>query len=662
MKKIFSELIKYLEDKRNFIDVALDIFSTVTKEIADEISLFQLDSDGKMCRRILYSDSRGGVDYEEGHPVYLDSVLEENPNTVVMPIFIRNEVAMYLKALCKTGDSDIRSEILKVALLIQNIAEDRNFKSSISGSYQVLEDALDSIPIGVAILDNNKKEVLLMNRVATESEAVQNAIGIGLDRYLESGESSLEDIYEDTSGLWYDVQFTDLDWINKEKVLVGTAIDVTQKVKNRQRIEYQANNDYLTGLFNRMKCERDLSEIIKKTIAAREKGVLIFLDLDNFKQVNDGLGHQYGDVLLQEVAGALQSVPQINNCCYRMGGDEFVIIVHPDKFKYITDIVETISKRFNQAWHIMDVDYYCTMSMGLAIFPDHGQNVEEIIKNADFVMYEAKKGGKNKYLWYSLDYSNSNAKKTEFENSIRDLVVDSCKDFEIHYQPVVDTEGKIYGAEALVRINSGEMGTLMPIEFLPVAEYLGLMNKIGNFVFLESCKTLKEWNVKHPDLKLYINMAPTQLMVSKAAEQIINMVNEAGADINNVCCEISEKTEFRSVDTALDTMEILNVHGMTVSLDDFGSGKMSIDFLKRSHASIIKFDSSFTRILPPTNYSKMILKAISEIAKNLKIDIAFVGIETEEQKNLAIEAGGRFLEGFYFGEALPKDKFEAVWL
>lgn len=316
--------------------------------------------------------------------------------TFKLPVFIRDRAAMYVAVVKDNMTDEDKIEFTEKILILQNVAAVGNFSDSIAASYKVMEDALDRVPVGVAVLDNESRRVLLLNSVAARSESVQSIMGKALKLYTDTGKQTLEDIYDNSSGLWYDVNFSGLKWINGEDVLVCTTIDVTQKIRNRQKIEYQANNDYLTGLFNRMKCERDLDEILKN-MNPGEKGCVVFLDLDNFKQVNDGLGHQYGDVLLQEIAYSLQETDGIKNSCYRMGGDEFVIIVKPWYFDKITEIVDKISKRFNDIWHIMDVDYYCTMSMGIAVFPDQGKTVDELIKKPTLQCMRQRKAVKTAF-------------------------------------------------------------------------------------------------------------------------------------------------------------------------------------------------------------------------------------------------------------------------
>lgn len=640
----------------DFTSVVHNIFSELYTGLnLDSIELFQMN--GEQYGRIVCALPDNGI--QDGTLISLDEFLKEK--TFKLPVYIRDKAAMYVAAVKENMTDEDKAEFAKKLLLLQNVAAIGNFSDSLAASYKVMEEALDRVPVGVAVLDKESRKVLFLNSVAAQSEPVQNVMGEALKLYTDTGKQTLEDIYDNSSGLWYDVNFSNLKWINGENVLVCTTIDVTQKIRNQQKIEYQANNDYLTGLFNRMKCERDLDELLKN-MKPGEKGCVVFLDLDNFKQVNDGLGHQYGDVLLQEIALSLQETEGIKNSCYRMGGDEFVIIVKPWYFRMITEIVDKISKRFNDIWHIMDVDYYCTMSMGIAMFPDQGQTVEELIKKADFAMYEAKKGGKNRFLWYTKEDEERKCVNNEFRDSIKELVGDDCRDFDINYQPVVDKNGRLYGAEALVRINNGNLGKLLPAEFLPTAEYLGIMNHIGHYVFAKAVKTMRKWNETHPDLKMFINMAPTQLMMPKAAENIMTVVKQSEVNPENIYCEISEKTEFSDEKMALATLEILNAYGINISLDDFGSGKMSLEFLKDSHASMIKFDNSLIGKGENDGVGMTILHSITEIADILNIGIAFVGIEDEDKNNMALNAGADYLEGFYYGEALPEDKFEAKWL
>ena len=675
-RRELTQFIKYLSGSGDFIETVKAIYlDNIECVDADRLYLLQMDEAGTHAETIITLDRNSGF-VDSAYPVTDTSSEDYFKNTfvrcdnnggelAVSPVFLQERIAMYIVAVKDEGEltKEALSYIAQMSIVIQNVATNRNFQVSLESSFNIVQNALDEIPIGVAILDDKEKNILLMNQVALNSTAIQNAMGMGLIRHMETGETYIEEIYEDETGLWFDVGFTDLKWIHGEDVLMCTVIDITQKVKNQQRIEYQANNDYLTGLFNRMKCERDLNEVIKKAVENKERGVLLFLDLDNFKQVNDGLGHQYGDMLLQEIAGAIQSIPQIANCCYRMGGDEFVIIIKPEYFGEITEIVDIISKRFNEPWKLLNVEYYCTMSMGLAIYPEHAVTVSDVIKKADYAMYEAKKEGKNRYRWYTDKDDTDKQKQGEFQDAIKNMVGNEFKDFELHYQPVMDRDGKLMGAEALVRINSGKIGKLMPAEFLPAAEYLGLMNRIGNYVLAKACETLASWNEKiSPDFKMFVNIAPAQITMSKACDQIMDIIKSANAIPENVCFDVSERTEFRDERTLSANLEILSAHGVNIVVDDFGSGRMSLAFIKQIKATAVKFDSSFLRDNGQDTYNKAIAATVSALSSELGLKIGYVGVETEAQKNFAIDSGADFLEGFYYGETLSQDEFEKKWI
>ena len=612
---------------------------------------------------VVSTDSVGKPDSEEIEKIGMKAVmifpiLKQESGNMVLSLNHRRQGHVWSMAEIK-----FTSDAVKI---LQSILTRRIQKNSLAGSYAALEEILDNVGCAIYVTDQNTGRMLFANQILKNTFA-KELMDHNFDALLQSSihkdkTRTVSVVYHAEKETWYDLLCKEIAWVDGKKANLYSLYDITDKKLYQRRIEQQAYTDFLTGLYNRMCCERDLARQIDQAKKTGGKGALLYLDLDDFKHINDGLGHQYGDVLLQEIAYSLQETDGIKNSCYRMGGDEFVIIVKPWYFDKITEIVDKISKRFNDIWHIMDVDYYCTMSMGIAVFPDQGKTVDELIKKADFAMYEAKKGGKNRFLWYTVEDEERKCADNGFRDSIKELVGDDCRDFDINYQPVFDKDGILYGAEALVRINSGSLGRLLPAEFLPTAEYLGIMNRIGHYVFAKAVKTLKKWNGTHPDLKMFINMAPTQLMMPKAAENIMNIIKQWEVNPENIYCDISEKTEFLDEKMALATLEILNGHGINISLDDFGSGKMSLGFLKDSHASMIKFDNSLVKKSRTDDVEITILRSITEIADILDIDIAFVGIEDDNDNNMALENKADYLGGFYYGEALPEDEFETKWL
>lgn len=338
-------------------------------------------------------------DLEAGSIVFGEIELDSGIQNIFVPVYLRMKPVMYVYAQVKP-DNDCIALLSEAALAIQSIASQKNFEESLSVSYRLMEEVLDDIPTGVAVLDRGGQNILLINKEAEKSRAIQNAMGTALLRYSKTGDKVIVDVNEKESGLWFDIYFTSVTWIDDNPVLMCSAIDTTQKVLNRKRIEYQANNDYLTGLFNRMKCEKDLKEIVDDAVKNNTKGSVLFIDLDNFKHINDGLGHQYGDLLLQEIAKMLSGISQISDNCYRLGGDEFVVIIKPEFYAETDEIADLILKRFNIPWKLIETEYRCTMSMGIAVFPDEGADITTLVKKADTAMYEAKNSGKNRYFHF----------------------------------------------------------------------------------------------------------------------------------------------------------------------------------------------------------------------------------------------------------------------
>ena len=317
-----------------------------------------------------------------------------------------------------------------------------------------------------------------------------------------------------------------MKWIDGSVVIVVTAVDITQKKKNQQKIEFQAHNDFLTGLYNRMKCESDSKTKINEAIRDGVKGAVLFIDLDDFKHINDGLGHQYGDILLQQIAAGLQSIVGLRGRCYRMGGDVFVAIVMPDMFLELERIANKVKEIFNKPWYLMETEYFCTMSMGIAVFPDDSKDVHEIIRMADIAMYESKKNGKNGYSFYDVCNKQNSISRLDIEYNMRQAVATGIDEFVVFYQPVVDINTEeCASCEALVRWDSKSLGFMGPGDFIPLAEYLGLITSIGDYVLEEACRQCRYWN-EHgmPDFHINVNLSVVQLLQKDIVDTVAKVL------------------------------------------------------------------------------------------------------------------------------------------
>lgn len=694
--EVLSSVIESLESKdtfQNIVEVILQKanayiqaeYMAVIQENSDKDILDYIATVGKTCALIERVEN-GEYSLEEleksaGKGTYPDA------GGRIIPIKINGIKAMYvvISGIKDKAMEEIDGFIHSIVSVIQNTAQMRVTNNSLLSSYEVLKDILNNIGSGIIVCDRNSAAILFSNKVAAESKEIQNAIKECIQELMSSEEykSYLDrkkaydeddgtdyvkpyirpiEKYSAESGLWFEIRFTNLVWIDGSEVIVCTASDITQKKKSQQKIEFQAHNDFLTGLYNRMKCESDLKKIIKQSIKDGVKGALMFIDLDDFKHINDGLGHQYGDVLLQQIAAGLQSIVGLRGKCYRMGGDEFVAIVMPDMFSELERIANKVKDMFNKPWYLMETEYFCTMSMGIAVFPDDSKDVHEIIRLADIAMYESKKNGKNGYTFYDSCSKLNTARRLDIENSMRQAVTSGIEEFVVFYQPVVDVRtGECSSCEALVRWDSKALGFMGPGDFIPLAEYLGLITSIGDYVLEEACRQCRYWN-EHgiPDFHINVNLSVVQLLQKDVAETVARILKKTGVNAKNIVLEITESFAINDMDRVLDIIKGIKKLGPRIALDDFGTGYSSLNYIKQLPLDIIKVDKTFIDDIVEDEYAQAFIKLIVELSDTIDTDIIVEGVENEAQLNILKELGVDYIQGFYYGKPVPAYEFEKL--
>lgn len=407
-------------------------------------------------------------------------------------------------------------------------------------------------------------------------------------------------------------------------------------------------------------CSRYSGNILFENEMAGLKGAVLFIDLDDFKHINDGLGHQYGDILLQQIAAGLTGIPGLRGHCYRMGGDEFVIIVEPEIFGDLNNIIGNITALFNKPWYLMETEYFCTMSMGVAVFPDNSVDVHEITRMADVAMYEAKRSGKNGYTYYSSEVENSTAKRLDIENNMRQAVSTGIEEFVVFYQPVVDVNTQMCtSCEALVRWDSKALGFMGPGEFIPLAEYLGLITSIGDYVLEEACRRCKLWNDNgYPDFYINVNLSVVQLLQKNVVENIKRILDKTGVNPKNIVLEITESFAINDMQRVMDIITGLKKLGPRIALDDFGTGYSSLNYIKQLPLDIIKVDKTFIDDIVEDDYAQAFIKLIVDLSKTIGTKIVVEGVEHKEQFELLKSLGVDYIQGYYFGKPVPANIFE----
>ncbi len=554
--------------------------------------------------------------------------------------------------------------------MLQSILTKRMQKTSLADSHAALKATLDNVGCSVYVADKKTQEMLFANRKLqnTFARELQNGSfqkliykGVNGDRKSGSFEIFLEE-----KERWYDLLYKEIVWIDARMATLYSLYDITDKKIYQRKIEKQAYTDFLTGLYNRMCCERDLARQIDEAKKNGETGAILYLDLDDFKHINDGLGHQYGDVLLKAISHALKSIKGIQKTCYRMGGDEFVVMISPRYFSEFERIIDEIKMIFTKPWYLKDADYYCTMSMGIVTFPGAGDSVADLIKKADIAMYEAKKGGKNRIATYQDGNDFASGRRLSMEKNMRDATVAGYKEFEVYYQPIINVEtgGKqCAGAEALIRWKSKTLGFIPPTEFIPLAEYLGLINPIGNFVLKEACAHCRAWNDNgFPDYKVSVNLSVIQLLQNDIVKIVKKTLKETKVNPKNLTLEVTESLAINDMERMKEILNKIKALGVQIALDDFGTGYSSLNHIREIPIDVIKVDQSFVKDLAEDPYSQSFIKMIAELGETIGVSICVEGIETREQYEVLQGMKVKYIQGYYFDRPMERMKFEEKYV
>ncbi len=609
---------------------------------------------------------------EEKNRDWLDSIGVSA--AVAIPIAIGGKTAMYAfyvdnKINREWGMDEVKffGDATKV---IQSSATNRIQRNSITSSYKSLETILDNVGSVIYVRDVSSNSIVYVNRMCRNTFENEIMNGSIVSLFEESSRYNTASSYREVNyrekNRWYDVTSTNMTWVDGRKVVLYAIIDVTEKKQYQRKIEQQANNDFLTGLYNRMCCERDLMRIIDEAKETGGKGAVIYLDLDDFKHINDGLGHQYGDILLKAISNSLQRINGVENTCYRMGGDEFVILVPHTSYDKFEDIIENIRVVFNKPWFLKGGDYYCTSSIGVVTFPDEGESVQDLIRKADIAMYTAKKSGKNKLAHYTDSSEDEAHKRLDMEKSMRAATATDYDQFEVYYQPIVDIQkpgNPCTGAEALIRWNSEELGFISPGDFIPLAEYLGLINPIGLHVLRRACEAVKYWNEHgHPYYKVNVNLSVVQLMQNDIVDNIAKVIEEVGVNPRNLTLEVTESLAINDMERMKKILGNIKKLGIRIALDDFGTGYSSLNHIREIPLDVIKVDQRFVTGLATDTYAQSFVKMIGELAEALGVRVCVEGIETLEQFKALEGMNVRMVQGFYFDRPMPREAFEAKYL
>jgi diguanylate cyclase (GGDEF)-like protein len=432
---------------------------------------------------------------------------------------------------------------------------------------------------------------------------------------------------------------------------------VEEQLAHAARVEYLAYHDGLTALPNRSLFSKLLGQSINQAHRYNRRLAVMFLDLDRFKQINDTLGHEAGDQLLQEVAARLKACLRDSDTVARLGGDEFVVLL-PELTEeaYVATVAQKILSTVARPFVLLGQEFRVTASIGISTYPQDGLDEQTLTKNADIAMYQAKAEGKNNFQFYSERLNANSLERLTLESSLRHAL--ERGEFELHYQAKRDIRsGRITGMEALLRWQHPDLGTIAPMQFIPVAEETGLIVPIGKWVLRTACLQNMAWQAQGlPPLSMAINLTARQFFDEGLVPDLTTILATTGMDARLLELEITESLLMRDVERSLRILSGLKDMGVRIAIDDFGVGYSSLATLQQFPLDTIKIDRSFIRDVASVDEDKALTEAIIAMGRTLSLTVVAQGVETKAQADfLRLNACDEF-QGFYLDVPMPADQ------
>ena len=427
-----------------------------------------------------------------------------------------------------------------------------------------------------------------------------------------------------------------------------------------EELRYHALHDHLTELPNRKKAFLQLNEKIAYSLQKNSNGALFFLDLDNFKEVNDTLGHSTGDELLKQVSHRLKNVIGPGDTIARLGGDEFTVISNDIKNReYIISIAQKLAEAFISPFFIEGMTLRVTASIGISLFPDDGRDAESLLKHADSAMYQSKRQGKNRFSFYSPLLTQEMEQRLKFVDEIHQAIHE--QQFLLYYQPQINIQdGSLLGVEALIRWQHPTKGLMSPCEFIPYAEYSGQITEIGSWVLTQACQQMAEWKRKNINIhSVSVNISNRQLQTDNLTKLVKTTLDKTGCLGHWLELEITESIIIENLQELSNQLTELQEIGVSVSIDDFGTGYSSLSYIKQLPIDTLKIDQSFIRDINDDENDREITKAIISMGNSLNLNVIAEGVENTEQIQFLKREGCLEAQGYFYSQPITCTDIEA---
>jgi len=561
---------------------------------------------------------------------------------------------------------------------LENRIDERT--SSLKQSLSVTRGTLESSEEGILVTDNNNK-VIDYNQNVIDMWGISSTILEGKDitvffehianqlenpdaflTFVKSGFQMIGPIKLDKIKSKDERVFDHYSQSYKKDDIVAGRIwsfrDITQRATLESKIEYQATHDSLTGLPNRLLLMDHLHQEMLRSKRDNTSVALLFFDLDRFKLINDSLSHSAGDKLLKMVSNRLKKIIRGVDTLARLGGDEFVVVITSiSDLNSVQAITSKLLETFHKSFFIDEHEITMSPSIGISIYPQNGDTIDELLRNADSAMYHSKEMGGNKFTFYNAELNQKMLARVDMETALHKAI--KKNEFVLHYQPQLDlTSNELVSVEALVRWQHPTKGLILPLDFIPLAEETGLITVIGEWVIREACKQNKLWQDQgYPPIRMAINIASKQLKQPDLIKMIADILQEVQLEPQYLELELTENVLVNCVES-IEKIAKLKAMGVQLTLDDFGSGYSGLNYLRDISIDRIKIDKSFVNNINVNRGDEIIIQAIVSMAKELNLEVLAEGIETSEQLSFLTEKKCGHVQGFYFSKALTASGLE----
>jgi diguanylate cyclase (GGDEF)-like protein/PAS domain S-box-containing protein len=518
-----------------------------------------------------------------------------------------------------------------------------------------------------SVLHSSSEEIARSNPLEIFEETDRVLIEENIRKGFEAGETSMEAVLVARNGTktpyFFNVRRIDR---NGEPVLVGFGVDITERKLAEEEIYSLAYYDALTKLPNRRLLQDRFGVALALSERSGSYGVVLFLDLDKFKAINDTLGHGYGDLLLIEVAGRIKACTRGTDTVARMGGDEFVLLIEEvssdaeEASQKAAHIAEKVRSALAQPYFLDGHEQHSSPSIGVCLYRGRAESVESLLKHADMAMYQAKESGRNTVSFYDPVMQQAVESRAALETDLSRAV--SLQQLRLHYQIQLDNEHRPLGAEALLRWIHPTRGMISPAQFIPLAEETKLIVEIGYWVLESACQQLKLWeqHARTRDLTIAINVSAQQFAMPDFVGQVAAVLRKHRVDPARLKLELTESVVLDDVQGTVEVMHALKGLGVGLSMDDFGTGYSSLSYLKLLPLDQLKIDQSFVRDINSDQNDAVLVKTIIDMARNFRLSVIAEGVETEAQLAFLKQHGCMAYQGYLFSKPVPLEEFEAL--